>query len=67
MPTYEYVCRVCNHEFETEQSIKEQPLLECPQCRVCALKRVINSNGGFILKGGGWYKDSYSKPPPTKQ
>ena len=30
MPTYEYACSSCQHEWEFEQSIKDAPLTECP-------------------------------------
>jgi len=60
VPTYEYICRVCDHTFEKEQSIKDTPLQECPACLVCSLRRVINSEGGFILKGSTWEKDGYT-------
>src|SRR5262249_48330355 len=60
MPTYEYACSSCHHEWETEQSIKDAPLTECPQCHAATAKRQISRGGGFILKGGGWYADLYS-------
>lgn len=56
---YEYNCRVCNYEFEVEQSIKADPLDECPKCLVSALKRVISGGSGFLLKGNTWAKDGY--------
>jgi len=61
MPTYEYFCRVCDHQFESEQKITDEPLVECPKCLTASLRRVIPSRTGFILKGGGWAKDLYSK------
>lgn len=60
MPTYEYLCRVCSHHFEKEQSIKEKPHAECPKCLVTCDNRLI-SGGSFILKGDGWAKDNYAK------
>jgi putative FmdB family regulatory protein len=60
MPTYEYECRCCNHQFEAEQSIKDKPLTDCPKCKVNALKRLISSGTGFVLRGEGWYKDGYA-------
>ena len=30
MPTYEYVCEKCGHEFETVQSMSAPPLKTCP-------------------------------------
>jgi len=35
----------------------EDPLLECPDCGEKQLKKIINSTGGFQLKGKGWFKD----------
>jgi len=63
--TYEYSCKCCGHAFETVQSIKDDPLTECPKCRVSALERLISGGSGFTLKGGGWYKDLYSSPKNT--
>jgi len=60
MPTYEYACSSCNHEWEAEQSIKDAPLTTCPKCAAETAKRQISRGAGFILKGGGWYSDLYS-------
>ncbi|TKD05254.1 zinc ribbon domain-containing protein [Polyangium fumosum] len=60
MPTYEYACTSCAHEWETEQSIREDPLKECPSCHAETARRQISRGTGFILKGGGWYADLYS-------
>lgn len=59
MPTYEYACDGCGHEFEREQRISEAPVKECPRCGEPRARRQI-SQGNFILKGGGWYSDLYS-------
>lgn len=60
MPTYEYACSSCQHEWEFEQSIKDAPLTECPTCHQQTARRQISRGTGFILKGGGWYADLYS-------
>jgi putative FmdB family regulatory protein len=60
MPTYEYACAECGHEWETEQSIKDAALTDCPSCNAKAAKRQISKGAGFILKGGGWYSDLYA-------
>ena len=60
MPTYEYVCEACQHEWEAFQSIKDDPLSTCPNCAEERAKRQISRSGGFILKGGGWYSDLYA-------
>ena len=71
MPTYEYACSSCRHEWEFEQSIKENPLTECPSCHQATAKRQISRGTGFILKGSGWYADAYSsasnKPAEAKK
>ena len=59
MPTYEYVCKACDHEFEQEQRISDAPLKTCPRCKAKQVKRLI-SRTSFHLKGGGWYSDLYS-------
>lgn len=59
MPTYEYRCASCGHEFERVQRMSEDPINECPQCHQATAKRMI-SQGNFILKGSGWYADLYS-------
>jgi putative FmdB family regulatory protein len=63
MPTYEYRCNACAHEFEEFQSIKADRLEKCPACGKLTLERLI-SGGAFQLKGGGWYSDLYSSPKP---
>lgn len=69
MPTYEYACSDCNAEWEQEQSIKDDPIKECPRCHHQTAKRQISRGTGFILKGGGWYSDLYSSPskPSTSE
>lgn len=62
MPTYEYACAACQHEFEAFQSIKDAPLTKCPSCGAEQAKRQISRGTGFILKGGGWYSDLYASP-----
>ena len=59
MPTYEYGCDSCQHQFEAQQSIKDEPLRDCPACSEKSLKRLI-SRTTFVLKGGGWAADNYS-------
>lgn len=61
MPTYDYSCDACGHEFERQQRITEKPLKKCPKCGKLKARRMIGG-GGFILKGGGWESDLYSGP-----
>ncbi len=66
MPTYEYACTACNNEWEFEQSIKDDPIKECPKCHEQTARRQISRGTGFILKGSGWYSDLYSSSSNTK-
>ena len=59
MPLYEYHCDCCRHEFEAEQKVTDEPLKECPKCKVCAIRRLI-SGCSFVLKGDCWAADLYT-------
>lgn len=59
MPTYEYACDSCSHEFEQFQSITARPLKECPICGKPSLRRLIGAGGGVIFKGSGFYQTDY--------
>ena len=61
MPIYEYLCQKCEHEFEREQRITDEPVKTCPACRSRKVKKLI-SQTSFVLKGGGWYSDLYASP-----
>lgn len=65
MPTYEYICEKCEHEFEREQRITDPPLKTCPECRSRKVKKLI-SRTSFVLKGSGWYSDLYSSSKSKK-
>ena len=59
MPTYEYECSACGHQFEEFQSIKAKPTVVCPKCKKRKVKRLISAGGGFIFKGSGFYITDY--------
>ncbi len=59
MPTYEYVCDACNHEFELFQSIKEEAKRKCPECGKNKLRRLIGPGAALVFKGSGFYKTDY--------
>ena len=61
MPTYQYICKNCNHEFEKFQSIKAEPCKKCPECNKNSLKRVTTGGAGLIFKGSGFYITDYKK------
>jgi len=56
MPNYEYECDKCQKIIEVFQSIKEEPLKQCPECKENTFKRIISKQGAFLLIGSGWYK-----------
>jgi putative FmdB family regulatory protein len=59
MPTYEYRCTACKHEFEQFQSMKDKPLRTCPACKKAKLERLIGTGGAIIFKGSGFYQTDY--------
>ncbi len=64
MPTYEYVCEACGHEFERFQKMKDNPVSKCPECGRLEVRRRISSGGGILFKGPGFYATDYRKPSP---
>ncbi len=61
MPTYQYECEACGHEFEMLQSMTEAKIRKCPQCGKLKLARLIGSGSGMIFKGSGFYETDYKK------
>jgi putative FmdB family regulatory protein len=55
MPTYEYVCTKCGHQFEIVQSFSDDALTKCPECKG-NLRKVFGSVG-IVFKGSGFYKN----------
>src|SRR5436305_14270349 len=66
MPTYEYLCTKCEHEFEISQPMSAKTLTVCPK-ELCPLKKwgkgkvkkMIGSGAGLIFKGSGFYITDY--------
>ena len=59
MPTYEYVCDACGHEFELFQAMSASVKRKCPECGKLKLKRLIGAGAGVIFKGSGFYQTDY--------
>ena len=59
MPTYEYACSACGHEFEDFQSITAPVKRKCPKCGKTKLQRLLGTGAGVIFKGGGFYETDY--------
>jgi putative FmdB family regulatory protein len=66
MPTYDYVCDACQHEFECFHSIKDDPLKKCPECGKKKLRRRIGPGAAVIFKGSGFYQTDYRSESYTK-
>ena len=69
MPTYEYACPKCGHEFEQFQSMRDEPLKKCPKCKKTGVKRLVGGGAGLIFKGTGFYITDYKtkKGTPHKE
>jgi putative FmdB family regulatory protein len=59
MPTYDYRCRGCGHEFEVFQSISAEELRKCPECGKLKLKRLMGGGAAIVFKGSGFYQTDY--------
>lgn len=59
MPTYDYRCDSCGHEFELYQQITAPIKRKCPKCGKPRLQRLIGTGAGVIFKGSGFYETDY--------
>ena len=59
MPTYDYQCTACDHQFEEFQSISAPFKRKCPQCGELKLKRLIGAGAAVVFKGSGFYQTDY--------
>jgi len=59
MPTYDYECTACGHEFEKFQPITAKPIRVCPACGRRKVRRLIGMGAGVIFKGSGFYQTDY--------
>lgn len=66
MPTYEYVCEACGHEFERFQKMSDEAVRVCPDCGQSGVRRRISSGAGIVFKGPGFYATDYRKPSPDE-
>lgn len=55
MPTYEYQCDSCEHEFEKMLSMSrfDEPQ-QCPECGEGPARKLVSAGVGVIFKGDGW-------------
>jgi putative FmdB family regulatory protein len=66
MPTYEYICAKCGHEFEKVQPMAAAALTTCT-AELCGqkkwgrgpVKRKMSGGAGLLFKGSGFYITDY--------
>lgn len=61
MPTYDYRCKSCGHEFEKFQNIAEEPVRKCPVCGKNSVIRLVGGGAGLLFRGSGFYITDYKK------
>lgn len=61
MPTYEYLCSACGHEFEIFQRMSDKALKKCPSCSKQKLDKVLSGGAGLVFKGSGFYETDYKR------
>ena len=59
MPTYEYQCDACQHNFDEFQMMSDKPLRKCPKCGKLKLRRVFGAGAAILFKGSGFYQTDY--------
>ena len=64
MPTYQYACTACDHQFEAIQSFSDDSLTVCPECKG-AIRKVYTAVG-VVFKGSGFYKTDSAKTNSVK-
>jgi len=64
MPTYDYICKFCGHEFEAFQSMNAEPLKKCPKCNKKIIRK-IGTGAGLVFKGSGFYITDYKNKKPS--
>lgn len=59
MPTYEYRCHECEHQFEVFQKMSDDPVSECEECGG-AVRRMLFPVA-IHFKGSGFYTTDYAR------
>ena len=61
MPTYDYECEACSHNFERFQEMSARKLRTCPKCGKRKLIRLVGAGAGVIFRGSGFYETDYKR------
>jgi putative FmdB family regulatory protein len=54
VPTYQYACTACGHQFDAVQRFSDASLTDCPEC--AGRLRKVFSSVGIVFKGSGFYR-----------
>ena len=65
MPTYEYRCLDCSHEYEKREGFDAPALQSCPTCGGTA-RRVLHA-APIVFKGSGFYVTDNRKSAPEAE
>lgn len=63
MPTYTYVCKKCEHQFDVLQTLSESALKNCPKCD--GELRKVFGQVGVTFKGSGFYRNDSGSAPKS--
>ena len=70
MPTYNFKCTKCEHEFEVMLPMTHKKNPKCEKCKK-KTEKLISGGAGVIFKGTGFYETDYrrkeSKPSKDKE
>lgn len=66
MPIYEYRCASCQKDTEFMMKFSDPTPEACPKCGTKGQMSKLLSQTGFILQGGGWYKEGYTSKSNQK-
>jgi putative FmdB family regulatory protein len=66
MPIYEFKCEECAAISSMSMKMSDPHPDTCPQCHKGPLKKIMSPTS-FVLKGGGWYADAYTKTSSSSE
>ncbi|MEL3906857.1 MAG: zinc ribbon domain-containing protein [Treponema sp.] len=64
MPTYEYVCDSCGHNFDVCRKMTDAPVKSCPECG-SSVRQVFSAGFGLNFSGKGFYTTDTAKNAPA--
>tara|TARA_B100000029_G_C16865228_1_gene700931 strand:+ start:136 stop:369 length:234 start_codon:yes stop_codon:yes gene_type:complete len=67
MPTYNYICLICNRKFVVFQNMNDQSISDCKYCDSKKVERIISGGSGLVFKGSGFYLTDYKNKKSDKK